>query len=521
LQRADAPHGQRCWHGWHLISAVLLASFSYASGQAAEPLQIDFLSAWGGTTRPTAVTEIGVRVLSNRSEKIRLEVTAEKAIVEVSVNLEAEVPTTVWVPYRPPLNRPVEVRAFSDTQLVKEKKGWLHKPASDRSIVAVVPSSTVSTPVFDGLWADTSILTVAANALPRNADAYDVIAAMVIDVSALAALEPAQLIALQGYLASCGRVVAIALPEIVVPKFQQVAGCDGAFFIAVETLADVGPGLDGMLDRRPPPLPTASALRSLKSETSSKRLSLPVIAFAGVYFILLLVTGLVIRSARALLVLPLAAAGLALLVWHDREPQVGVIVWSETTDALETVRYSALLQIEGKGMGSALLSPLPPSIASAELPESATVRLILDREGSLVAGIDFPTFLLSRNEIRLEATADLRLPLSVRLSGGWPVVRNLATEPSMAGILAWNGQRFAVPSLAPGADWIPDEPMALDQPRPFTQLLMKASRDALPVLLVPFVPKDIASVAAHVPLSGPPVGWLIVHARGDFDEGLL
>jgi len=465
------------------------------------------------------VTEIGIRVLSQHDENIGLEVLGENAVVEVSVSAQAGKPTTVWIPYRPSLNSPVEVRAFSDARLVEEIKRWLHTPVANDSLVAVVSGSAVPTSIFGELRADTRVLTVAATSLPRNTQAYDVIAALVIDVSAVTTLEPAQIVALQGYLARCGRVAAIGLPKIVIPKLQQVAGCNGAFVMAARTLADIGPGLDGLLDRRPAALPTASALHLLNTEKSGKTLFLPVIAFVGLYFVLLFVTGLVTRRARALLVLPLAAAGLALLVWHDRRPQVAVIVWSETTDALTTVRYSALLQIEGRGVGSVRLAPLSSALVTSELPENATVHWTFDREGSPVAGLDLPTFLLSRNEIRLEAATDFSLPMSVRLSGGQPVIRNLAAKPSVAGILAWEGQRFEVPSLLPGVDWTPDIPSTLDESHPLIQLLMKASRSGVPSLLIPFIPKEIASVAASVPLSGPPLGWLIIHARGHLVDG--
>lgn len=470
---------------------------------------MELWSGWDGLTRVSAVTELGVRLLSPRDGDVNLEIRAGDTVVAVSATLRAGLPDTVWIPYRPPIDRPVVLRASVDGRepLLLEKR--LHHPASAARVVAVSTKESSVVSRLAGSLPNTQILTAGPASLPRTAPAYDVVAATVLDDTTLYRLEPRQLQALEAHLGGCGRVIVLGVSASVASKLRQMAGCDAAYLEIPSGPDDLVASLSTLLASSPPPLPTAAQLSEVMAEETQAPAHQAVAVYLAFYLVLAALAGMVVHRAWPLVVLPVAALVLAVLAWQGRAPETRVILWAEGDPAESHARYSALLRIDGVARAPARVT-LPASRMPHSLPDRAVLHLSPIREGGWIPSIELPTYLLSSDDVYLQGTLHRppRSP-SVRLEAGRAIVTNPGPDTLTGGLLVWRDRRYAVPALAPGGEWAPLEVSAVtERVGAITRLLERRGRAEFPVLLVPLSNKAINAIVS----ASAATGWLLLAA---------
>ena len=214
------------------------------------------------------------------------------------------------------------------------------------------------------------------------------------------------------------------------------------------------------------------------------------------------------RRPAMLPAIPIGVAALGALVWSNDLATSRVTSLSEIHTGDRVARFVALLQLQGNGAGvfelllpAELGTPLASTLAGASTVEYG-------QEDSPVTRLTVNTQLLSRHEFELAGTTPTAVPLTLLVDERGPEIVNLSAESSPSAILAWKGERYQVPMLAPKARWRPgSEPSAWER-SPGEQLLRARIRDDNPALLLPFSLSDAGLLNGTADARG----WLLMRA---------
>lgn len=474
-------------------------------------LSVDLMAAWNGISRPGVFSEIGVRLQSAESREVSLEIGGPAVSVIATVDLQAGELRTVWIPYRASYRSPLVLRAHSEGELLVDLKRSLFEPAVSGKIVALALAGPRSFDQDEFRLPGAQLLPVAVGALPRTAQAYDVITALVIDGAALIQLKPDQLRALRGYLNRCGRVLVIGIPEGLRSELRKLAGCGGAFMKTHQNNENILDALVRLLPARPPALPTARDLTGLVMSSNGLSSYLIVGVFILVYFASMIAVSTSTRFPWLLIAIPIAVAALVVVSWRTGPPKSGLISWMEIERDDANGRYAGLLRVEGRGRGTFPLVIPPFADLAAPLPESAVRHIYFEREGAATVVIEVSTHLFSRHSIFLQGAGPGQSPLFAEIRSGQPIIRNRSAGTTAPAVLAWKGNRYIVPKLAPGEDWVWRHDLIPMDAVTVSSLLEKQTREQGSGLLMPFVPALIQEMGI-VPS---PEGWLLRHFGGE------
>jgi len=267
---------------------------------------------------------------------------------------------------------------------------------------------------------------------------------VLIDGAHLAALDGEQRTALETYSAGCGRLLYTG-GDPLPPALR--GGCGGQFSRAV-TAAEALSATAALLRQEPPPLPTGTALLTLLDNAASR--TLPVAALLCAYAALLLWLAHSLRRPPLLLALPPLAALLAVLAFTATPSRLDRVRWLEWDSGDAHARGTLVTTVIGTARGRTVLQ----EPAGWQLPEAVDGGSVsLDDAGRLV----LKTGLLSREAHVARGVQAPPMGLQLAVSDAGPRIMNAGDEPSAPAVLSWRGAHHAVPSLAPGMEWTPQD----------------------------------------------------------------
>jgi hypothetical protein len=274
--------------------------------------------------------------------------------------------------------------------------------------------------------------------LPRTVEAYETIDLLVLGSGVLGRLDDRQREALGLYVANCGRIVLDDLATAELASFPERTSCL------------TGDGSSGVTDTLRP-LPGPDELRELANESSGLR---SLVFFFSGYLLVLGVLGTTRRRPVTMLGIPVLAA-LLLVVTGWRQPaEREFIFWAEFDSGARAGRYTALLDVRGKGPGKSE-SAVPVELG---LPLNLVGGSPVEIEYRPLQPTNILTVhprLLSRHQFAFTSAIEFVVPLTLKLREGKPWIENTSERPTPAAILAWQGRYFPVPPLESGRRWSP------------------------------------------------------------------
>jgi hypothetical protein len=466
-RRARTP---ACW--------LVLASCLDANAAPAD-VAVRITPAWDGLVRPGATTEVVVSLSAAQATTVALTAKSEGLELVQRATLAAQSQLETALLLRP--------RSGGATLEIAERGA----PASARAIAlrvtsrSIVAAGSAAVPP-ERTWEDVELVRPASASWPHHAEAYSGVAEVIVDEAHVLALDSGQRAALASYAAGCGRLLytgADALPA------DLRGGCGGAFARAVGA-DDVLTAAAALLAQAPPALPTGAALLALVHTPAAH--TAPIAALLCAYGGVLAWLAHSVRRLVVVLAVPLLAALLALLTVPAVPPRFDRMVWLDTQSGDASARAMLVTAVTGRARGrEALAEPggwqLPEAIDGTPLSIDDAGRMVLD------------TGLLSREVHVARGVVPAPAGLQVVLEAAGPRVINAGASASLPAVLSWRGERHAVPALAPGADWKPQQatpwPDVADE-----RLLRERSPADGAALLVPARPDATG-----------PATWLLVH----------
>jgi hypothetical protein len=435
---------------------------------------------WGGFVHPGATTEVIVHLRAATSTAVSLQARSDALELTQRVALSADSPGLATLLVRP---RDGNAWIAVETRGAAVASRAVALRTTSRPMVAAASASIAP----DQTWEQVELVRTAMASWPRHTEAYSSIDAVVIDGGHLAALDPAQREALETYAAGCGRLLYTG-GDPLPPTLR--GGCGGRFSRTVTDI-ETWPATAAMLRQAPSFLPSSTALRALLDAPASR--VLPVAALLGAYAALLAWLARSLRRPTLLLAVPLLAALLAVVAFTATPPRLDRLLWLETDSGDASARALLLTSVTGAARAQVRLKE--PD--GWQLPEAADGKpLAIDDAGRLV----LDTGLLSREVHVARGVQAAPSGLRLDLSASGPTITNAGDEVSAPAVLSWRGERHAVPALAPGADWTPQQ--ATPWPDAAAERLLRARSAA-------------NGAALLVPLpSGPDraTTWLLVRA---------
>jgi hypothetical protein len=461
------------------LSAVALAIWTLATPASA--LELRLVPAWDGYAAPDATTEVAVSLRAPQATSLDLTVQSDGLEISRSVQLDAQARATEHVLLR---TRGGEARVVVAEPGAAPETRTLALRVTSRPIVAVATPAVPAEARAD----DIELIRPAPSALPRHAEAYGNVAAIIVDLRSLDTLDDARRDALAVHVAGCGRLVlagATALPQ------GLRAGCGGRF-VTTARYEDAIAAARTLLARAPEPLPGREALRTLVDEHGNAVIPVAALLAAYAVALLLLVRGL--RRPALVLAVPPLAALVAIVAFTAMPPRVTQALWAEMQSGDGDARAALVTGVTGRGRGSEALA----FAEGWQIPQAgAPAGVAIDARGRLV----LRTGLLSRELHVRHGVRPQESPLRIALDGDGPRITNARDTTSVPSLLCWRGARHEVPALPPGATWSPGEATPWGD-------------GAAERLLRERSPADGAALLMRVPTpEAHDASWLLIHAR--------
>jgi hypothetical protein len=146
-----------------------------------------------------------------------------------------------------------------------------------------------------------------------------------------------------------------------------------------------------------------------------------------------------------------------LLSFSHKRPDISLSSWSETDSGDAVIRYSALLQIDGKSsMETRLKLPrgvgLPLDLRS-NLPVSFNYKTSQSADDDLY----IHTKLLSHQQYLVTGVVKYTPQLNINIKDKRVIIHNVSATSSVPAVLNWNDKRYSLPALRPGEQWSPPQ----------------------------------------------------------------
>jgi hypothetical protein len=489
-------------HNHALAGIAATVILAVAAGDAAAAVSAQ--TAWGGNFHPGRPTGVFVEVQSIAGGDAQITIVSGGQRYARTIRLEPGELHRHWLTVVPPAERALEVHVRAADGADHHEQLALRM--AREPIVAYVSSGELRLPPDAGH----TVVAVDPALLPDSADAFATLDALVLARSGFERLTESQISTLLGYLGTCGRLLAIDMPEATFRLLRAQAGCDG-MFVAASGYPDALAATNQLLAIKHDALPSAARLAAMQPENQRMQLWWHVVIFVAGYVIVMVLLAISGRGQAALAATPLLAAVVALLVWtaNSREE---LLIWSETYQGTQFARYRGLIRVTGAGRGTRRLAA--PS--GGGQPRPVTERTIA--KFTAVAGranqhsIEIPVSLMSRSLFLLEGTFPVNPALSVAGSKHRPAVIHRGAQPTPQGMLSMAGEIFPIPAMQPGQtiQINTDSPLPRNHRVGSILRLRAGTRDTL---LLPL--EQIDRLAAERASS---VGWLMVTPRPSLDE---
>ena len=483
----------------------ILALVSISAAKADSSLQIDITPAWNGYTRPGKPTEIGVRLISQRSGAVNIK--AGKLLQ--TIELEDGIPKSVRFPLPP-----------GNTEEVNFQTDWQDDRGSPiKARVSLTDSKIPNIAlVIEGLTIQDrqyitqqmhhtdkeNFFSVAALTLPQYGPGYNSIDAIIIHYLGLKNLDEKQIQALSEYVTNCGKAIILEFPETLYSKLKRIAGCNGDFLVTASYPFEISDQIKNLINRNPDPLPELSILSAAMPEPGIHNTYSLLLGFCFGYLLIVIMTAVINKHKYALFILPLLATVITIVIWYKQQPERNLISWLQMDSQHSSARYSALLIMLGTG-GWRESVDLP---TAAVLPEAGSISeqsLHFNNEYPDVVTADTQFSLLSSAEWYWQSSLEIDAPLKLEVENQQPIVTNTGQQPLQAGLLKWKGEFYPLPALQSGQTWKPIAATAkVTDNSELVKLMSQYSNRFAAAILIPFTPDVLRFSTNHI-------GWLLIH----------
>jgi hypothetical protein len=460
-----------------LLVLVLVHGHSQAGPGGGYDFQLE--PAWQGHFKSgSAGFELAVKFLAPVGGRALLSINDAGALVTAEFAFEPGRAVTLHLPLVHGGANTLSARLEANGELF-ERQLQLRPLPPAKNLVAVVDHSNSKQWSFsDRRGEDLTLLHLSARDLPHSALAYQ------------------QLSHLPADLAGPGDAL------------RSQAGCGGRYVMAAM------PGnRSDWLPPAPGSPPGAVSLRQTLASADAG-LARSLLVFLVGYLGVLLLLARSANSVLPLLALPPAAAVMALLAWSLSKPILDVSAWAEMQSGDAQARYLALARVTGTSRREVSVGLPAQWGPPRELVGGGATHLDYGLLQNHAAVHPLQLFLSTRLMSRHEFTFSGVLPgprLEVRESVDTVRVSNLGSEPLAGGLVAWRGQRYDLPELAPGERWQAPERAESWGNRPEEQLLRQRAIGGGTWLLTPFrLPEQASGVGANSS-----AGWLLVKGVED------
>lgn len=522
-QRAAGARGAGAGYAlaaWLLVAAAALSPAAVQAATATATLDAE--PAWQGWSRPGRTTEVDLRVSGSSATRATLELVAGAQTRHGTVDLAPGQPLRLRLPVPAARQIVIELRtpggepqrrelalAWSESPLLAVALAGSTGETGDIAAGAAggdTSAGAIGAPALPGFHA----IAVGAVDLPQHAPGFSSVDALLVDAATLAALRPAQLDALLGHAAGCGRIGVVAAGETLQRLLRDAAGCGGAALSFGDTVAQARDALDAALGTRLPAALPATTLDALApADTGRWQQAAAALALAAAALALAAVFA---PALPVLLTVAAATAGALLWLPHALPPLPQLVVWGEADAGAGAARYQAWQRVAGSARGT-LQVPLPRQLApSVRGCDAGTpLRLELGAQGAasgtgaVAVAAAFDTRLFQRAALCYEGRFPLARSLAVEPGrDGAAMLRNSGARGLPAGRVVAAGQVHEMPALAAGAA------AALAPGR--------AARDAVERLALARTPTGGAAALWPLELGGvddlpaDASGWLLVQA---------
>jgi len=504
-----------CNNSIAIITALFITSLpaSYAQNSKAD-LHLEVSTAWDGHSRHGSTTEIGISLLSQQGGAIEIEILNGLTPTIIKVTLEAGIVHNLWLPARNLKLKQLEITAKSQTHQSATTNTDLQLHSRDRPILAVL--SAGNTESENNLLASNKIevLRPAISSLPRHAQAYETIDALIIDAENISGLQRQQLFALKKYLQACGRVVVVGLNKQAASILSDNAGCNGQFFVVAENYSQAIIRAMNTLELTPSPLPNANQLAHFFHD-NRQPLFYTLGALILTYFILLLFFSRLRQHPILIVSIPIFTTLIIIVVSTNTASNTKALYWTENYNGDHHARFSMLLRSSGSGPQLTRISfplslGLPRNVQISTREQKTIINgnsLGDDKTNNKIAKLEFNSHLFSQDDFYWQGSVEFQAPLSLSFLGGKPTVGNPNFETSPPGYLHWKSAYYAVPKLAPGIQWSPQNKNRLSFPEKIPSFYEALLPKNEITLLIPYTLNKLQQLNTYEN------GWLLIRER--------
>ena len=454
-------------------------------------LELEASIAWKGWTRPGRTLEVDLQLKAQSPQQAGIELRSGPATARTRVTLAGGQSQRLQLPL--PASEQVLVEVTPDQGPPVRQVLSANLSESPLLGLALADGRSFGLPGFKSVE-------LSAADLPRRAVAHDAIDALVIDAATLARLAPAQLTALLGHAAACGRIVVLQAESRLRESLAAAGRCREPSFMLADTLADAEQALRRSLAQPALRPPTDGSVGDLLPP--DPRLWRLLAALVAVYVALMLLAATITRRWPVFLLLPLTATAGLWLGLPALGPPARLVVWSEAEAGSPTARYLARQTVQGSAR-QPLHIQIPPLLGAAARSCDGVRPLVLeyDASGQTAQAAQVSTRLFSRSALCFDGSFPVTRSLAVSDAGGAaPRLHNPGPAAWPAGRLIAQGQ---VQALAP---------MAAAGATPVSATAGRAATDAVERLAQ--ARTGVARWAALWPLDLDTVGALPAGARG-------
>ena len=524
---------------WHrlllLLPGLALCAVAQAVAQPVAPPRIELTAtpAWQGWSRPGRSTEIDIRLSTDTAVRATLKVLAGRQTVRSDLELQPGRVARLHIPVGSAGTGAVTVMltvaltvAPNDVPIDAPDAGSPSGPPGPPERRELVIAQSESPLLGVGLAADGSggpvglegfhSVALTAQDLPRNASAYSIIDALILDAPTLSALDQRQLAALLAHAAACGRIVLLNVDPGVRQALEGAGGCGGQTLMMAASLSEARQMLRSSLAAGPSTATTAiSAISatslaelSRPSQTTWNRLAVALaVYFAAALLALLFFVSWPVSVLVPVLVPVLATVALLVLL-HTLQPPSQLRVWSEAESGAQVARYQAWQQFPGQ-VRERLRVPIPPQLAAAAQPcdPAQSMRFDFDAARGQVAFAEFETRLFRQVRLCYSGNFPMARAMTTELrANGLREVRNTGPTAWPAGWLLAQGKVDALPAVAANADTVIGAAAGPPLGQAVARTAMARIRPA-PDGVAALWPLELAGVAGESINS---IGWLLV-----------
>jgi hypothetical protein len=422
------------------LAAVVLALGLASVANAADPLDVEVIPAWDGWSRPGRLTEVEVRLRSQRSEAVEVVLTADAASVRTRLELGAGQASISHVPLRAAESITTNVRRNGKERANLESRLSM----SESPLLAWVAPLPLAGPI-GGFHA----VAIEPEGLPRTAAAYSSIDALVIDRRLMSSLDQLQLSALLSHVAGCGRTIVLS-PASPADEglFRAAVGCGGRAFATVTSAGEVASSLAKIVSLATATPPVASSLATVMG--ADLRVWYAITALLAVCAAAIVIGAVFTSSLAASIALPALLAMAGLWFVHARAPQSRLAVWAEAGVGERVAQYQGLLQMSELRRGSVRID-VPDTLArpqTCHVDERATWEWDAGARGFSTVKVKGRLFgrasLCFAGEFPVARAAVMRPAGDGRLA-----LSNAGGSSLPSGVLAWRGGLLPFEALQP------------------------------------------------------------------------